>query len=269
MNLIRSTLGKVTKVARYYGDLRLSMNPLVPPPNLIRVSSISQYLHTGQDWADRLVRIGGLEPSDVVLEVGCGNGRVALHLVDFLRADYHGFDIRQDEIIWLRNHFSARNPNFHFHHSDVRNRFYNPDGRIKPSAYRFPFEDGSFDFVYLTSIFTHLMPSDLKQYLSEAHRVLRPGGTLFASYFLLNNRTQQLLDEGMSARPFEFHCAPHCRTDNPDTPEDAVAYDEEWLLSLYENLFAVRRKHYGTWRSTKILNAPVDYQDIIVANKAH
>ena len=46
----------------------------------------------------------------------------------------------------------------------------------KASEYTFPYEDGEFDVVVLTSVFTHMLPDDVAHYLDEIARVLKPGG---------------------------------------------------------------------------------------------
>ncbi len=123
--------------------------------------------------------------------------------------------------------------------------------------------------VYLTSIFTHLMPCDVNRYLAEIHRVLKPGGKCFISYFLLNEASLGRIQEGKSSRKFALEVAPSCFTDNAEVPEDATAYSEEYILELYgEHGFTIEREiHYGRWSCDREFNATIDYQDIIVARK--
>ena len=243
----------------------------MPPRSLIRVSPNDTFDQAGQDWRKQLVEIGGLVPSDAVLEVGCGSGRVGRTLIDFFEegGSYDGFDIREDEIRWLSKNITSDHSNIRFHYVDLYNKYYKPDGKIDPAEFVFPFEDSNFDMVYLTSIFTHLMPDDVNRYLAEIRRVLKPGGKCFISYFLINERSLGRIQEGNSSRKFAIEVVPHCFTDNEEVPEDATGYDETYILELYEKYgFTIDREiHYGRWSFDKQFNATVDYQDIIVASK--
>ena len=53
-------------------------------------------------------------------------------------------------------------------------------------AYRFAFPDASFDYIYLGSVFTHMPVEEVEQYVREIARLLAPGGTCIASFFLLD-----------------------------------------------------------------------------------
>src|SRR5687767_15011180 len=72
-------------------------------------------------------------------------------------------------------------PDFQFDWLDVGNTQYNTRSSRAASAVRFPDDDASFDFVFATSVFTHLLPDAAARYLAESRRVLRPGGRLFAN----------------------------------------------------------------------------------------
>ena len=43
---------------------------------------------------------------------------------------------------------------------------------------KFPFADGTFDYVYTSHMLEHLYPGDAKHCLSEIHRILKPGGVV-------------------------------------------------------------------------------------------
>ena len=57
-------------------------------------------------------------------------------------------------------------PNFRFRHVDVLNRAYNPQGRLDPENFEFPYPQDAFDFVFLTSVFTHMRPPEMRHYLT-------------------------------------------------------------------------------------------------------
>jgi len=55
-----------------------------------------------------LRNLGGLKPSDSILDVGCRIGRVAVPLTQYLdqRARYEGFDVVKKGIDWCRENIS-------------------------------------------------------------------------------------------------------------------------------------------------------------------
>lgn len=240
----------------------------IPPLRLVRVSSYKTFREAGAEWKEKLISEGELRPGNRILDIGCGSGRVAIALIDYISREgsYDGIDIRADEIDWLNRNIAVKKPNFRFHHSDLLNKFYNPSGTIDPCEYTFPFEDNSFDYIMLTSIFTHMLPRELEHYLLEIKRLLINRGTLFASFFLLNDITLRNIRRGTSSREFANRVSPYCYSDNVDIPEDAVAYEENHIKNLYKDIgLKITNQVQGRWSFAKELNATHDYQDIIVA----
>ena len=111
---------------------------------------------------------------------------MALPLTRYLssQGEYYGFDPTAD-VAWCTEHITSRYPNFHFEVADLHNEFYNPKGKYSPENFSFPYQDDSFDFIFLTSVFTHLFPDALSNYF-EITRVLRQGGRSFITYLLMN-----------------------------------------------------------------------------------
>lgn len=93
---------------------------------------------------------------------------------------------------------------FHFQHSNVYNKYYNPHGKVRAQDFQFPFDDESLDFVFLTSVFTHMLPSDLENYLSEISRVLKTGGKCLITFFILNEESESLVRSGRSTLDFRY-----------------------------------------------------------------
>ena len=220
--LTRAKLDALDLVDRVRGR----RDPLVPPRRLNFVGP-GDFVSTGQEFF-ALFRRAGLEPGDDVLDVGSGIGRMAVPLAGWLEGRYEGFDIVRDGVEWCRGTISARHPNFAFTHVDVHNGEYNPAGTLAADAFRFPYDDASFDFAFLTSVFTHLLPAELRHYLGELGRVVRPGGTVFATYFLVDA-------DGPTAGPehdFRFRREGY-RTLDETTPEQGVAYAVEDVRALH------------------------------------
>jgi ubiquinone/menaquinone biosynthesis C-methylase UbiE len=239
---------------------------MIPPRSMIFVGD-GDFLKVGQVFGEYFVELGGLRPDDRVLDVGSGIGRMAIPLTNYLsqEGEYWGFDIVKSGVDWCQKRISPRFPNFHFIHSDVLNKHYNPGGNISAQEFRFPFEDGHFDFVFLTSVFTHMLAPDLENYLGEISRVLKPGGKCLITFFLLDAEAKRLVQEGRSSidLPFELE---HCRYSVKDDPERAIAYDADFIIDLFNKLGLeiVTPIHFGSWcERAKFLS----YQDIVIATK--
>ncbi|MED0906762.1 class I SAM-dependent methyltransferase [Bacillus nitratireducens] len=240
--------------------------PLIPPPEL------SQYVggdfeKIGKEFRKLFIRIGKLKPHEKVLDVGCGVGRMAVPLMNYLNTSgsYYGFDIYKKGITWCQDNISVVCNNFHFKHIDIYNQFYNPNGKEDASQYRFPYADESFDFIFLTSVFTHLLPKELEHYLSEIVRVLKKDGRCFITFFLINTESSYYLNSGLSTLGF-YHQVENCYIVNKDIPNFAVAYSEDEIQQLFTKyeLKVIDKPYYGSWCGrTKFTS----YQDIILITK--
>jgi SAM-dependent methyltransferase len=208
------------------------------------------------------VDLAGLKPSDDVLDVGSGNGRIAVGLTGFLRGRYEGFDVVQTGVEWSQREITPRYPNFNFQRADLFNKRYNRKGRWPASEYRFPYEDDAFDFVLLTSVFTHLLPADAENYVREIARVMRPGGTCFATFFLLDDETLRFVAEGRTTPRFHVDRGIY-RTIRSDQPEVAVAHPVSDVEGWFDAAGLTDRTVYpGSWSGRTSFTS---YQDIVVA----
>jgi len=240
---------------------------LTPPKRKIFVGGREDYKRIGEEFLRYFIELGGLEPDERVLDVGCGIGRMAVPLTKYLneRGSYEGFDIVPDGINWCRKKITAKHPNFRFQLADIFNKKYHPRGRYRSSEYRFPYASESFDFVFLTSVFTHMLPDDMEHYFSEISRVIKKGGRCLITFFLWNEEALQLINAGKSIYDFKYE-GKGFRTIHRDTPESAVAYDERFIRGMYEKFrFTIREPiHFGSWCGRE--NA-LAYQDVIIAVK--
>ena len=239
-------------------------DPLTPPKGKVFFGG-GDFNRVGEEYFRYFVELGGLKPDERVLDVGCGIGRMAVPLTRYLsdRGSYEGIDVFPKGIAWCQENITPRYPNFRFRVADIKNKEYNPGGRFAASEYEFPYEDASFDFVLLTSVFTHLLPDEVENYLSEIRRVLAPGGRCFASFFLLNEDSLDSIRSGKSTIDFR-HDFGRYRTKDRETPEAAIAYPEDYVRSLYaeRGLGIVEPIRYGAWPGRRDF---LSYQDVVVA----
>ena len=130
----------------------------------------------------RIRAAGGWKPGDRVLDVGCGNGRLAIPLCE-QPGSYLGLEPIEQCVSFCREAFAPW-PHLRFEHLDIANAMYNPTGKLSPQEVTYPVPDGSVDVVLFCSIFTHAQHvSVCRRNLQEAWRVLSQHGKCFTSWF--------------------------------------------------------------------------------------
>ena len=236
---------------RAAAKLRRITHPLVPPDELIDGTGGGDFIAIGDEFF-ALFRRACLRPTDDVLDVGCGSGRMARPLAGWLEGRYEGFDVAPEAIEWCRSRITPRHPNFRFALLDVANDLYNPNGSTSAASVRFPYGDDSFDFAVLTSVFTHLVPAELLHYLDELARVMRAGGTVFATYYLLEPEVEVALSEGRTwpGLPHADHdpVLGDYRLADPSSPSTIVAYRREAVEAAHaERGLAMETVWCGYW----------------------
>jgi len=126
---------------------------------------------------------GALGGNDRVVDVGCGNGRLAMGLTERRGVQYLGLDVVRESVDFCAAAFEGL-PGFKFAHLDVRNSRYNPAGKQDGARMTLPLPDGWATLVVASSLFTHIAnPLVTKRYLSEMRRVLEPGGKMLTTWF--------------------------------------------------------------------------------------
>jgi SAM-dependent methyltransferase len=107
----------------------------------------------------------GLRPDHYVIDVGCGSGRLAKPLSQYLQGPYLGIDLVPE----LLDH--------------ARELVERPDWRFELApGLTIPEKDGAADFVCFFSVFTHLLHEQSYSYLLEAKRVLKPSGKIIFTF---------------------------------------------------------------------------------------
>src|ERR1700728_206772 len=204
-----------------------------------------------------------------VLEIGCGVGRDAIPLLQVLgpEGSYVGVDIIGPSIGWCQANITPRYPNAAFHHLDIRSTFYNPSGQVSLSETRFPIEDGSVDLIILQSVFTHMFEDDIVHYLSELRRVLRPNGSVFASFFILDHESLALTATRGDALTFQHRWGSGCRISDGQNPEEAVGYTPKALDRMLRRsgMQLDQPLHHGWWSGRQ---DALDGQDIAILKRS-
>lgn len=162
-----------TLAAQLQSVLREARIPLPPPKHLqVRVCGTYApgFIDSGLDAIDDIdaaIEKSGKRAQDfaTALDFGCGCGRVLRALRSIAPAALlHGIDIDAEAISWLQanyNHLGAFAVAPHWPPTDFR--------------------DGTFDFIYGISVFTHL-PEDMQfRWLAELQRITRTGGFVMLS----------------------------------------------------------------------------------------
>jgi SAM-dependent methyltransferase len=191
-----------------------------------------------------------------IVDIGCGCGRYAHPLRDYrfkserFTGKYIGIDIDEEMLEWCGRNFDAGR--FSFHRSNHASKAYR-GAENGNSHYHIPVADGSADFVFSTSLFTHLLEEQLVNYCQESYRALRSGGHMVMACFCMNHPPPTF-----GTRHTFRHRIGNARVESLKVPEAAVAYEEEFL-------FAVAQA--AGFRTAEILEAPGDWQPMLLCRK--
>jgi len=110
-----------------------------------------------------------LSPTDEVLEIGVGVGRLAQHLAP-LSASYWGADVSANMLVHAARRL-AHVPNLRL--------------KLLETCDLRAFESERFDKVFFQHMLIHLDPEEVFNYLREARRVLKPGGLAYFQFYNL------------------------------------------------------------------------------------
>lgn len=247
---------------------RLTQKGDFPPPHLRRHSGpLRTFEMSGAEFLVYLKLLCKLRPEESVLDIGCGCGLMAL----FLRYDldesgrYTGMDIHAPSIRWCQRHIPRRRERFEFLLMDVANKQFNPRGGTLARDYVFPFPNGSFDVVLVKSVFTHMRPEEVDNYVKEIARVLSARGRCLLTFFLLHQRQQDLAKQGLNRLSFKYGDETW-RYAFESTPETAIAYDRDHILRVLDRhgLALKQPIYWGTWSG--MLDG-LSFQDIAVIGR--
>jgi len=208
------------------------------PPNHLRIrigvgnrilNNQTHFLVHARDFWMFVFTEGLANAKSNILDIGSGCGRLAHWLRDYnfrgrrFTGTYVGIDIDGEAIAWCEKHYDAER--FRFHHSTHSSVSYNQRGDT--AQYRIPEPDGTMDLVVSNSLLTHVLETELENYIRESYRVLRPGGAIMHSHFNLDYPPATY-----GTRHTFQHAIGNARVESLEQPEAAVAYRTDYLFKV-------------------------------------
>jgi SAM-dependent methyltransferase len=253
----------------------MSSPTIVVPENAALTGGTAEnFVQVGCDVFRSLVVAGGLKQTDRVLEIGSGLGRVAYPLTRYLESpgSYIGLEIVKDSVDFCNSHVACLSNLFSFRHLDLFNEFYNANGQLALIDTAINFEEAEFDFIFMSSVLTHLEYSDLVYYMTNSAKWLRRGGRLWATMFLVDAAAENALAD---ARTQPSTAAGTLRFDlSGDGPDYflmgkrstvAVAYRLPFIESLLHQCgYRLVELGLGQWSGADRVGG---YQDLLVLER--
>jgi SAM-dependent methyltransferase len=256
--------------------LQGTADPLVPPrgvnPNIAFTPRRGAYPHefvaSGNRIADMLVSYADLQPSQSVLDIGCGIGRVARPLTTVLSpaGQYRGFDVDPAAIAWCQRSYRSF-PNFSFAHAPIGYVNVRGNAPIRGEEFVFPYPGATVDLAFSVSVYTHLSHAIVDHYLAETSRVLRPGGLCVNTFFVMDQFAADAMRGGRADRSYAAQGGGVYLSD-PGNPNLGIGFAPDIIESLHQShgLTVVPPVRFGGWSGRNV--ASFVYQDVVVARKS-
>jgi len=210
-----------------------------------------------------------LEPQMSVLDFGCGCGRLAIPLLEYLSEEgsYVGVDIVPKLVEFCNQEIEPFYSNASFFRSTDSNKLY--DKFVESNQVSIPtindleeLGNKRFDVICAFSVFTHLTMEDAQKYFVQLTQLLRPGGKLIVSCLLINESSRNLIRNEKSAIRFGVEVQEDQNIYFIDDNLTAVAFQDQKFISLaMEAGLDPLITYYGQWCGRQRRRS---YQDIMV-----
>lgn len=247
-----------------YKPLEFFTNDQGFPPKSMIYTGAGDFKETGIKWMEFFIKYSSLNKESDFLDIGSGIGRIAIPLSEFLTGKYEGFDAVLLGVNWCKKHITNQHPNFNFTFVDLYNDLYKSNG-ISAATFIFPYENNSFDLCCSISIFTHMVPDEVYNYIGQAHRILKKGGYFISTFFLLDEESESLMNKKNTFN-FNYKYDDYSLM-NEKVKSANVAYDKNKLAIQIESRgFEIQYILKGYWCGRN-KNKCQDFQDIIVMRK--
>ncbi len=241
---------------------------ITPPKGMIFIGP-GDFKEIGEQLIENFKELGGLQPHHRLLDIGCGIGRIAIPLTKHLneKGSYEGFDVVKMGIDWCTSKITPKYPNFKFKHIPLRNDLYNLEAEQEAGSIKFPYSDGEFDYIVLTSVFTHMQQKEVENYLKEISRVLKPKGTCFATFFVIDEKSEQHLQT--TNEPFFTHKYDTYYLHDDKVKDANIAYKINFLENtLAKNNLQIAQRYDGWWAKGSKKDCH-NFQDICIIRKTN
>jgi ubiquinone/menaquinone biosynthesis C-methylase UbiE len=170
-------------------------------------TDVREYERSGDATASDIVDLAQVAPTDRVLEIGCGTGRIGVKLAPRC-GHWIGADVSANMLAHAREALRGRD-----------NVSFLPLNGVDLSGVA----SDSLDVAYCSGVFMHLDEWDRYRYVVEARRVLKAGGRVYFDNFNLRS------DEGWRLFEDLYEMEPAARPANisrSSTPEELLTYAE-------------------------------------------
>ena len=213
----------------------------------------------------------GIMPTHSVLELGCGIGRLATILTQYLDATgyYLGVDINLGGIAWCHENIHQRYGNFDFVVVNAKNDHYrhaHEYGQQEFTNAEIPIPAGrTFDFVTAYSLFTHLQWEETQRYFAVVTALMKPGAVFLSTWFLIDDEARKATAEGKPLFTFNLSTSGpvHLLAESPHYSR-AIACEEKSVLELAaQHSLTVVDVIKSPWRQGQLA------QDVVVLRKGH
>jgi SAM-dependent methyltransferase len=177
--------------------------------------------------------------------------------------------VQRESIAWCQRNITRTHPNIEFFHLDAFHELHNPLASKTTMDFPLPLPDRSVDRITLGSVLTHIFEDEIVHYLREFARVLKPGGRVWATFFLYSeeivasSRAKSLTPYGLK---FQHRYADGCYIDNANYPTGAVAYTDDAMQRMIakSGLRLLRPYLKGAWSGFYPPEAVEDGQDVAI-----
>lgn len=169
---------------------RLHQGIIIPPSDLTPCGRLTatpeQFYLSSCDEADRLKNEMDLNPNSTILDIGCGVGRLPIGLLarQFPFLSYLGIEIDPKRVKWCEKNLRDKDSRLAFKYCNLKNDRYNPRGKDK---FDIGISGKKFDIIYLYSVFSHLLQSDVEKYLELFCVSLTDFGRCFVTLFVADH----------------------------------------------------------------------------------